>query len=303
MLATAALAAACGRAGPAGLGAGGAEAEQSKLNGYTEGFNTVLGGFGLRSQYEEYLKAGIGGPHPDPQMAFLTGGWLQQAQRQLKDARALPAGGLREVDAAADRFVPTLDKVMAHEAALKSYYASKAWRDDGLARGKAEDGPLNAEFQAALAEADRFDAVLTRARDARDVRELAALKGRGDMLGYDTQVALKHARALAEAFPHEADMHDPAKVAKAEAEARALQAVLVDQHAEVAKAKPKAAGPDQWRVDSYGRAGDDLDRMLGAYRDLKGGGRAASHEAMVSAFNSAVGGVNAVVTTSSALRR
>ena len=43
-----------------------------------------------------------------------------------------------DVDAAADRFIPALDKVMTHEAALKSYYASKAWRDDGLARGKAE---------------------------------------------------------------------------------------------------------------------------------------------------------------------
>ncbi len=303
-LAMAVLLAGCGRGGPGGVVAGafaGPEAGQAKLNAYTEGFNTVLGTFGLRGEYESYQKAGIGGPHPDPQMAHLIGGWLDQAQIKLKAARAMPGGGLGDVDAAADRFIPALDKVMTHEAALKSYYASKAWRDDGLARGKAEDGPLTAEFRTAISEADRFDAVLTHARDQRDAQELARLKSSGDMLGYDTQIALKHGRALAQLFHSEADLHDPAKTAAAETEARALQAALADQHAEVAKAKPKASGPDQWRVDSYGRAGDELDSELGAYRDLKGGGGQASYQSMISSFNSAVSGVNAVVTTSAAL--
>ena len=54
---------------------------------------------------------------------------------------------------------------------------------------------------------------------------------------------------------------------------------------------------DGFRVDSCGRAGDDLDRMLGSYRDLKAGGGAQADQAMVASFNSAVSGVNVTIQT------
>lgn len=297
-LAAAIALAACDRSGRLAAAAGGADPAQAKLNAYTEGYNVVLGEFGLGEEYQSYLKADIAGPQPEPERAYMTGGWLNQAQEKLHAGRALPTSGLQAVDAAADAFIPALDKVVAHEAALKSYYASKTYKDDGLARGRREDPMLRAEFTTALAAGDRFNAVLTQARDARERQELDRLKRSGDMLMYDMKLSLAQARALTETFGSQADLTSPAKRAQADAHAAALQATLSDLHAQIAKAKPKMQGPDAWRVDSFDRASQSLDTLTGAYRDLKGGGGVEAYKAMLQAFNSAVSSVNAVVTTS-----
>ncbi len=44
---------------PLALGSG----DQAKLNAYTEGYNIVIGEFGLNQQIEAYQKADINGPH------------------------------------------------------------------------------------------------------------------------------------------------------------------------------------------------------------------------------------------------
>ncbi len=105
--------------------------DQAKLNAYTDGYNIVIGAFGLRQQLDAYEKAGVAGLHPVPETVYLTGGWLDQARAKLQAARAMPAGSLGDADAAADRFLPALQQVLTHEASLNSYYQSKAWRDDG----------------------------------------------------------------------------------------------------------------------------------------------------------------------------
>ena len=43
-----------------------------------------------------------------------------------------------------------------------------------------------------------------------------------------------------------------------------------------------------------------MDKLLGAYRDLKAGGGAAAYQTMIASFNSAVSGLNVVVQTSGA---
>ena len=283
-----------------GGGVAATDGVQGKLNAYTEGYNVVIGTFGVKEQFDQYEKAGIGGEHPEPELVSLNGGWLEQARSKLVAARAMTAPGLGEADAAADRFIPALQKVMAHEATLNSYYTSKAWRDDGLARGRREDPGLVADFRRASALAEPLDAALTKARDVREQAELQDAKNRGDTVGYETERALHEGRALVQSFSSEADLADRHSLSAADVRAAALEKTLVDQHAAVAKAKQtvNASGPDGWRVDSYGRAGDDLDSLLGAYRDLKAGGGAASYQAMVAAFNSAVSGTNATILPS-----
>lgn len=301
-----AVMAACGRqAGGAGALLGQHSADRAKLNAYTEGYNVVLGNFGLRTQVENYARGHIAGPSPEPDYVILNNGWLEQARTQLKAGRAMAAGSLGEVDTAADRFIPALDKVMAHETELSSYYTSKAWRDDGLARGKREDPILMAEFQTALREGDRFEVAMTKARDAREAAELSRLKNSRDDLGYDTALALHQARALVRAFGSEAALHDPKRMAAADAQAPDLQKTLADQHAQIAKAKAKRGGSASgsigmadFRVDALGRASDALDGMLGHYRDLKAGGGVNAYNAMVSSFNEAIGDSNSAVTTS-----
>ncbi len=290
------LLAGCDRGGggsPLVVGGG----DQAKLNAYTEGYNIVIGEFGLRQQLDAYQKAGINGAHPMPQAVYLTGGWLDQARAKLQAARAMQGGGLADVDAAADRFLPALQQVLTHEASLNGYYQSKAWRDDGLARGKREDPQLVSEFRTAFATAAPLDTALTRARDTRKRAQLAALKASGNAVAYQSQLALSQARILVQSFQSEADLHDPAKLASANAAAATLEKTLAGQHAAVAKAKAglNPGSIDGFRVDSCGRAGDDLDRMLGSYRDLKAGGGAQAYQAMIVAFNSAVSGVNVTI--------
>ena len=292
------LLAACSRSsGGSPLAPGGED--QAKLNAYTEGYNIMVGEFGLKQQLDDYQKAGINGPHPTPETVYLTGGWLDQARAKLQAARAMPGGGLADADAAADRFLPALQQVLTHEASLNGYYQSKAWRDDGLARGKREDPVLVGEFHTAFATAAPLDAALTRARDTRERAQLAALKASGNAVAYQSQLALSQARGLVQSFHNQADLHDPTKLAAANATAATLEKTLVDQHAAVAKAKAglNPGSIDGFRVDSCGRAGDDLDRLLGAYRDLKAGGGAKAYQSMVAAFNSAVSGVNVTIQT------
>ena len=71
----------CSRGGGVTLGGGG---DQAKLNAYTDGYNIVIGEFGLKQQFDAYEKAGIGGPHPEPEFVFLGGGWLDQARAKLQ---------------------------------------------------------------------------------------------------------------------------------------------------------------------------------------------------------------------------
>ena len=295
---------ACG-GGSGGTGAvSGAPSDRAKLNAYTGGYNVVLGSYGLKSQVENDDRGHIAGPHPEPEYVLLNNGWLEQARDQLKAGRAMRTGNLGEVDAAVDRFLPALEKVMAHETQLSSYYTSKAWRDDGLARGRREDPVLRAEFATAITEGDRLEKVLTRVRDAREVTELDRLKASGDMLGYDTQLALRQARALVGSFASEADLHNAAKVASANAQAATLQKTLTDQHAEVIKAKAKGGGSANgsigmadFRVDTLGRASEALDALLGHYRDLKAGGGAEAYQAMVASYNEAIGDSNSAIIT------
>lgn len=306
---TAALAAllmlgACGKGAGGGGSVSTTPSDRAKLNAYTGGYNVVLGSYGLKEQVENYDRGHITGPKPEPDYLILNNGWLDQARDQLKAGRAMPAGDLGEVDAAVDRFLPALEKVMAHETQLSSYYTSKAWRDDALARGKREDPVLRAEFATAQTEGDRLEKVLTRVRDAREVADLDRMKASGDMLGYDTQLALRQARALIGGFASEADIHNAAKVAAAGTQAAALERTLADQHAEVIKAKAKGAGSANgsvgiadFRVDTLGRASGELDALLGHYRDLKAGGGAEAYQAMVASYNEAIGDSNSAITT------
>ena len=56
----------------------------------------------------------------------LGDGGLDEGLSELKAARAMSAGDVAEVDAAADRFIPALQAVLTHDQGLRSYYESHA---------------------------------------------------------------------------------------------------------------------------------------------------------------------------------
>jgi hypothetical protein len=293
------LAGCSGSGGGAGAPLAGGDG-QAKLNAYTEAYNNVVGPFGLKQQLDSYNQA-LHGSNPLPEAVSLNGGWLNQAREGLQKARAMPGGDLADADQATDRFLPTLDKLLAEEASLNGYYATKAYKDDDMARGRREEPALLADFHEAMAAAAPLDAALTQARDARQRTELARLKRSGPADAYLTELALSQARALTSGVHSEADLHDPAKIAARDRIAKALQQTLADQHAAVAAAKARPDAAQNYPLDAHGRAGDDLNKVLAGWRDLKTGGGAASYNAMVQAFNSAVEDENSAVQITAAL--
>ena len=262
---------------------------RAKLSAYTAGYNKLLDTFGLPATAESYAKEEIATKSPSDSIS-VTGGWLEQAQTMLKTARAMP-GGPTDVDQAADRLIGTLGTAMQRLAGLTVYYDSKAYKDDGLKRGKQEDPAMTAEFKAALAAMEQFSAILDRERKVADAADLAAMQAKGDMLGYNTKLALQQSEQLISLFKGDGDITNPAVIAKADAQVAMIEKTLAAQRAELAKAKA-AATPDK-RVDvNYGLVADRLTSAIGDYRDMKQSKEASDYNDLIGHYNDAIEDAN-----------
>ncbi|MGY4398238.1 hypothetical protein ACVWZA_003444 [Sphingomonas sp. UYAg733] len=286
---------ACNKPGqPSGAGTGvtlgqGDEGARAKLSAYTEGYNKLLDTFGLPATAESYNKAAISTQSPADTISINTG-WLEQGVTLLKAARA-KSGGPADLDKVGDTLIGALDSAIKRLAGLDVYYESKAYRDDGLARGKQEDSAMKAELQAALTAMERFGAILDRERKAATAVELAALKAKGDMLGYNTKLALQQASALIDLFKGADDVANPAVFTRADGQLATLEKTLAAQRDELAKAKAAVKAGD--RVDvNYGLVGDRLNAMVGDYRDLRSSHEGGDFNDMVEHYNDAIGDAN-----------
>ena len=262
---------------------------RAKLSAYTAGYNKLLDTFGLPATAEAYAKEEIATKSPTDSIS-VTGGWLEQAQTMLKTARAMP-GGPVDVDQAADRLIGSLGTAMQRLEGLKVYYDSKAYKDDGLKRGKQEDAAMTADFKAALAAMEQFSTILDRERKVADTADLAAMQAKGDMLGYDTKLALQQSEQLISLFKGDGDIANPAVIAKADAQVAVIEKTLAAQRAELAKAKA-AATPGQPVDVNYGLVADRLTSALGNYRDMKQSKEASDYNDMIGHYNDAIGDAN-----------
>ena len=265
------------------------DAGRSKMSSYTEGYNKLLDTFGLRETQKRYVEEEIAGKSPSDSVS-ITKGWVYQGLATLRTARAMP-GGKPDVDAAADTLIAALDKVVKRLDGLDVYYTSKAYREDGLKRGKAEDPLMRAEFEAADEAMARFEALLDRERRVARVAEMAAMKARGDTLGYNNALALQQAEALVDTFDTDADVGNSAKYAQADGHVAALEKTLAEQRAELDRAKAKETPTT--RVDvNYGLVVDRLTSAVGEYRDFKQSRDTDDYNSVVESYNDAVGDSN-----------
>ncbi len=257
--------------------------DMAKVSAYTEGFNKLVGTYGLVETADDYAKADI--PRQSAQDSIIvSAGWIEQAQDALKSARAMP-GGSKAVDQAADTLIADLDKVLARLRPLQVYYDSKAYREDGLARGKSEDPLMKAEFQTALTDMDAFSEALKAERNKHLAVELKALKARGDLLAYNSKLALQQSESLVDLFRSPEDLSDPATLAKGDAIVAQLETTLADQRKAYAEAKAKTGG----QIGPTRQiAADQLTSMIGNYRDLKRSRSAEDFNMMQRNYNSAV---------------
>ncbi len=283
---------ACNSKGPAtnaaaGSGAGAPisaadHAEQSKLNAYTQCYNSLLGNGGLAEQFRIYQQSNIGHETASDNIAVSVGG-IDFWRDRLKVARAMPAGSA-ELDAGADTLVAALDKVVARLSGLQVYYSSRAYRDDNLARGKLEDPLMLAEYKSALSALDSFGELLDHDIQRRETARIEALKSSGHLLAYDTQLSLMQARGVVKLFRRPADLSDAALLNQGDAQIVLLQHTLDDFREELSKVgtDPLRMGPEHQTVAK------ELTAVVGSYRDIKDKHRPQDFQSMVEHFNEAV---------------
>lgn len=263
----------------------------AKLSAYTESYNKLIGTFGLTETAKSYLEENIVAKSPSDSVS-ITDGWIDQGTTALKKARAMP-GGAPALNQDADRLIGSLDKVLARLGPLKIYYDAKSYKEDGLVRGKREDPLMRAEFTSALDALHAFDATLKSERDKQNEGDLANLKAKGDLLGYDTKLALHQSETLVDLFGSEADLKNPVVIAKGDALVKSMEATLADQRQQFASAKARAeAGkaPDS----GYSSVADSLTSMIGEYRDIKQSHAVDDLNSMVKEYNNAVESANRI---------
>ncbi len=285
---------ACDKPGqPSATGSGifgqGDEAARAKLSAYTEGYNKLLDTFGLQQTAEAYTKQDIPNQSPSDTIVVNTG-WLEQGVTLLRAARA-KAGGPADLDKAGDALIGALDTALKRLNGLNVYYESKAYREDGLARGKKEDAAMKAEFQAAFTAMEQLGAIIDRERQAVTTAELSALKAKGDMLGYNTKLALQQAASLVALFKGPNDINNAAVFAEADKQLATLEKTLAAQRDELAKAKAAVKAGDHVDVN-YELVNGRLNTFVGGYRELRGSHKPEDYNRLVDQYNDAIGDAN-----------
>lgn len=259
-----------------------------KLNTYTAGYNKLIGTFGITETRKDYFNENIA-KRSSADSLSVSDGWVEGALDELKKGRGLHANGLTALDASADALIGPLDKLVTQLKGLHVYYESKAYKDDKLARGKAEDAPVRANFDASITAMTAFNAALDVEQKKSNVELLARLKASGNMLAYDTKLALGQGEELVNLFG-DADFKTAAKYAKGDTLVKELETTLASQRELYAAAKAKGPVPD------YGHesTANNLVSLVGAYRATKESRQHNDYNDMVKAYNEAVGSANGI---------
>ena len=255
-----------------------------KFNAYVGSYNGLIGDSGLVHEYQVYREAEVSKKSPNDSIDIGTG-LIEKERDKLKSTRAIPGDGAPDLDAAADKLISALDPVVTQLSGLAVYYSSKAYIEDKLARGKREDAQMLAEFKTASAALTDFNTQLEREFARREDLELEKSKADGDMVVYDTKLALHQAKDFIELFHSPDDTSNAVVIAQADARVSELEKTLAAQRDAVAKAKQAGHYSD---VVGYASVGDELTEMIGNYRQMKQLGRADKFHFVILAYNAAI---------------
>lgn len=250
----------------------------SQLDAYISAHNRLVGTFGFYERAAKYRDADIAHASTDGQF-LVDEGWIGKGIEDLKSARAM-SGAPADLNAAADALIGSMTKVRTHLADLAPYYTSKAYMDDKLARGRREDPQMLAEINAADADLTRFSAMIDRDMNMRETATLATLKAKGDLLAYNTRLAMFHANTLITRFTASKGP-DAALFQRADAEVAIIEKAIADAHAQAAK--PGEKNPSELQF---------LSSMLSSYRSFKKDRRPADADMMMGSYNHAVEAAN-----------
>ena len=259
-----------------------------KLNAYTSAYNKLIGTFGLTETRKDYFEKNIIKSKSADDLS-VSDGWVEGALDELKKGRDLHASSLAALDTSADALIAPLNSLVTRLKGLRVYYDSKAYKDDNLARGRAEDTPLRANFDASIAAMRAFNAALDVEQKKSNIELLARLKATGNMLGYNTKLALGQSEELVNLFG-DGDFKTAEKFVQGDTLVKELEKTLTAQREQYSAAKAKGSAPD------YGHesTASNLVSLVGAYRAMKQSRQGNDYHDMVKAYNEAVSSANGI---------
>jgi hypothetical protein len=265
-------------------------ASNPKLNRYIKSYNFLVGRFGLREMSELYTAQLIAQKTVNDTVN-ISDGWLEAADDELRQAHDMP-GTLTALDDEADQIIPILDRLIERLRGLDAYYRSRGYLADGFVRGKSEDPLVVADFKSGLTEMTRFGALLNTAIDLRDAASLRARKQAGDLVGFYGDLALQKSNTLLSLVRSASDLRSPDLLARGDALVIDIQAALNDEAKHLALTK--AAGDVHYslRNSNYARSAEQLQALIGGYREMKRNGDRKMVDQMLAAYNEAVEEMN-----------
>lgn len=259
--------------------AAGSELTQQKQSLYTEGFNKLIDdSWGVPNNFENYQKLDIPNASATSSISFpenIT--TLETAIEKLKEGKAF-AGGTqsRRTDAAVDKLLPQLEALLAQWKTLDPYYESRAYREDGLAKGKAAHAALMTAYQGAIAGISELDAALSEYQRASNAAKIEALT----KSGHTAEASLIDAMQKADHFTT-AVIEDKAD------EADRLLPEFVAAAAKLREAEA-ALPADNENKSEFGSIAGYVDSMIGSWRDYKQSKSDYERESIVDDYNRAI---------------
>ncbi|WP_428154531.1 DUF3829 domain-containing protein [Brevundimonas sp.] len=263
----------------------GNEATQQKQGLYTEGFNKLIDEhWGVPENFDSYQKLDIPNASTTSSISFpenIT--TLETAIEKLKEGKALAGGNQsRRTDAAVDKLLPQLEALLAQWKTLDPYYESRAYREDGLAKGKAAHAALMTAYQGAIAGIGELDAALSEYQRASNAAKIEALT----KSGHPAEASLIDAMQKADHFTTAVIEDNPAEADR----------LLPEFVAAAAKLRTAEAGlpADDENKSEFGSIAGYVDSMIGSWRDYKQSKSDYERESIVDDYNRAIDRMNDV---------
>ncbi|WP_081770189.1 DUF3829 domain-containing protein [Luteimonas huabeiensis] len=267
-----------------------AQSEGRKLAGYVAAFNELSNEYGLPYQAASYLRQDFSKATANSTLVFSVSN-LDRPLENLKQARGIEGDGYQDLDAIADRLIADLDTLFAQHRELDVYYSSNAYKDDGVAKGKAADPTIRNAFESALAALDEFDAALEGHLDERRQAELEKLKGQGDKLPYYALLNIQLGQDLVGALVEQNASGEKMAFEATDDVAAQLQQAATDLKNEYLRQK-ETAGEGRAPAFAYEHLAGAMIDVLAYYRKLKQDGDADQIGGMVDAYNRGVASAN-----------
>lgn len=267
-----------------------AQDEGRKLAGYVTAFNALSNEYGLKYQAAGYLRQDFTKATANSTLGFSVSN-LDRPLDSLKQARGIEGDRYQDLDAIADRLIAALDTLFAQHRELDVYYSSNAYKDDGVAKGKAADPAIRGAFEGALAALGEFDDALGRHLDARRQADLEKLKNQDNKLPYYALLNIQLGQDLVSALVEQNTSGQPMRFETTDEMAVQLQQAATDLRTEYLRQKD-AAGEQRKPAFAYDHLAGAMIDVLAYYRNLKQDGDADRIGGMVDAYNRGVASAN-----------